>query len=93
MEREYFDKPSPEVQEQMKAEGFKIGLPKKAKWYLVAVRSNDREEYYNVFQAWFNPDSPNDWYIGGGYVSNKSEPFQQKDRIRAYREMPKFGRE
>ena len=86
----HFNSPSRRVVKQMTKAGFKIGIPEKAGWYLVAVRTNDISEYYYVLQLWFNPMSVQKWWTGGGYVSDKSEPYRFSGQVRAYSELPSF---
>lgn len=79
---------SPAAAEKMKAEGFVIGKPTKAGWYLVAVRTKDDRELYWVLQLWFNPMATPQWWTGGGYVSDISEAYRWQDGVRAYRKLP-----
>lgn len=86
--KKHFNSPSPEKAQKMVEQGFVIGLPKKAGWYLVAARSNDDEEMYFVHQVWFNPMSIDKFYAGAGSLSNQSEPYYLRENVRAYAQMP-----
>lgn len=67
-----------------------IGEPEVAGWYLAVVKTNDEQGSYLVLQLWFNPQSTEKWWSGGGYVSSKAEPYSMRDHIMAYAEMPTY---
>lgn len=87
---ENFNTPGVEIKGKMIAEGFTIGEPKTAGWYLVAVRSNSEREGYFTLELWFNPMSVDKYYIRTRWIDNKCEAFNMNDRIRAYKLIPKF---
>lgn len=86
--KKHFNTPSPEKSEKMKQQGFVIGLPNEAGWYLVAARSNEDEETYFVHEVWFNPMSIDKFYVGAGSLSGRSEPYYLRDHVRAYAQLP-----
>lgn len=67
-----------------------LGEPSQAGWYLVAVRTNDVAELYWVLQLWFNPNTHPKWWAGGGYMSNKGEPYHFQEGVTAHSEIPVF---
>lgn len=64
--------------------------PTESGWYLVAVKTNDVEEKYCTIQLWFNPMANPKWWVGGGYVSNRAEPYRWAKSISAFCPMPVF---
>lgn len=86
---EYFDTRSDKIKNRMIAAGFTIGPPKVAGWYLVAARSNDKEERYFVHQVWFNPDSIYGFYAGAGLT--QKEPYYLRDKVKAFAHVPDFN--
>lgn len=67
---------------------FKEGnKPEKAGWYMVIMRSEDPEPSHSIIQAWYNESSVNKWYVGGGYMSRRSEVLKFQNNIIGYFEM------
>lgn len=85
-----YEEVSPEAQDQILNQGFIMGLPKKAGWYLAVARSHDEHEAYSVLQLWYNPMATPKWWAGGGYVSNHAEAYRWENGIRAYKSVPKI---
>lgn len=83
-----FDYPSEEKAKKMSKNGFTIGLPTEAGWYLVAARSNDEIETYFVHLVWFNPMSIDKFYVGNGSTLGKSEPYYLSENVRAFAPVP-----
>lgn len=85
-----YEKQQPLSLEDNVVDGWISGEPKEAGWYMFAVRTNDKKEFYYILQMWFNKDARPKYWVGGGYVSDKSVPASNhfQDNVKFHKPLP-----